>query len=116
MSDLVEDVDRHLGIQKPGRKPKAPKQAKLPGFSSQQLETLEAAIEAYQATKDRMDAAVAQHKEALQEATEELVQVMHDLKRKTVFLEGIEVSVFDLVKLKVKGRKSPKSRDGEDAR
>lgn len=107
-TDTIEDVGRHPGA----RKTKAPKQAKLPGFSSQQLELLEAAIETYQGVKDRMDAAVAAHKEALQEATEELVQVMHDLKQKTIFFNGIEVSVFDLVKLKVKGRKAPK-RAGE---
>ena len=111
MSQLTDDVDRHLDAapEKPGKRPK---QAKLPGFSSAQLEKLEAAIETYQGAKDRLDAAVAQHKEALQEATEELVDVMRELKKKTIFIEGVEVSVFDLVKLKVKGRKSPK-RAGE---
>lgn len=112
-SDMIEDVDRHLGIET--KKPRRPRQAKLPGFSSEQIEKLEAAVEAYQGAKDRMDAAVAAHREALNEATLELIQVMHELKKKTLYVEGVEISVLDLVKVRVKGRKAPKRGDGEGA-
>jgi hypothetical protein len=110
MSKLTDKIDRHLDA-KP-EKAKQPKQAKLPGFSTAQMERLEAAIETYQGAKDRLDAAVATHKEAVDEATLALIEVMRDLKQKTIFIEGVEVSVLDLVKVKVKGRKTAR-RDAE---
>ena len=92
MSNLIDDVDRHLGI-KPGRKPA---QAKLPGFSNAQLEELEAAIEAYQGAKDRLDAAVAAHKPDLDEATLGLIAVMPMLGHATwhAYRELVDASAW----------------------
>ena len=90
-----------------------PRQPKLPGFSSAQLEELETAIEAYQGANDRLDAATAAHKPDLDEATVALISLMQTLKKKTIFIEGVEVSVLDITKLKVKGRKQAKREEGD---
>lgn len=100
MSDLIDDVDRHLGI-----KPAKPKQAKLPGFSTAQLEEIDEAIEAYSKAKEALDAATASAKIDLDRATEELILTMRKFKRTQIVLEGRLVQIFDLVKVKVTGRK-----------
>lgn len=83
----------------------SPKQPKLPGFTDEQLDEIEAAIEGYQGAKDRLDAATLQLKNDVSNATEALVEVMRKYKRTQIVLEGRLVQIFDLVKIKVTGRK-----------
>ena len=91
----------------------SPKQAKLPGFTEAQHDEIEAAIDGYQGAKDRLDAANVPLKEDVLRATEALVDVMRKYKRKDIIIEGRQVTVLDLVKIKVKGRRTAKREEGE---
>jgi hypothetical protein len=84
------------------------KQQKLQGFSDAQLEEIDEAIEGYSRAEDALKAANVQLKNDVANATEALVEVMRKYKRTQIVLEGRLVQIFDLVKVKVTGRKARK--------